>query len=375
MIPRCLPQPGEHPAEPEGGGLHHVQVDRRVEVGNDRAVAERVVQRAEGLGQLPGAPQPVGRREAGPLGEVGVAEPVAQGLVLLVEDRDHVEERVGDAGVGPVKEQVAVGSLGHVPQVQVAVQQRGRDGGGRELAAHRRQPGPGGGQLGLLAGRQPGRGVDPGEPARLVDRRQPALRLGGQPGQPAVKASRPEQPAHLGGRPDLQPGEGGQHVLADLNGGVPAQHGPEVGHRHPAALGVDGQGGGHVVGEQPGQLADDDRLVDEQRRVAEALNQTSPETVGARRMHDSSHNWTCCTGPVAALPRVSREPRSQPSAAWNHPRAAQGALPGPTFPPASSSRTPASRPGRGAGPPRRRGPRARPTWHPGLAVPPRGARP
>ena len=49
-------------------------------------------------------------------------------------------------------------------------------------------------------------------------------------------------------------------------------------------------------------------------------------------MHDSSHSWTCCTGPVAPSPRVSREPRSQPSAAWNHPRAAQGALPEPARP-------------------------------------------
>jgi len=41
-----------------------------------------------------------------------------------------VDERVGDAGVGPVEEQVAAGPVGDVGQVQVTVHDRGRDGVG-----------------------------------------------------------------------------------------------------------------------------------------------------------------------------------------------------------------------------------------------------
>ena len=114
---------------------------------------------------------------------------------------------MGDAGVGPVEEPVPAAALGHVREVQVPVHQRGRNGRVGELAAHRHQPGRGGPQLGRLVGRQPGRVVDPGEPAGVADRRQPPLRLGGEPVQAAVQAARGEQPVDLGGRPDLQPGE------------------------------------------------------------------------------------------------------------------------------------------------------------------------
>jgi hypothetical protein len=155
--------------------------------------------------------------------------------------------------------------------MQVAMDERGWDGVGGELGADRRQVGDGGAQLGQLVVRQPGRGVDPGEPAGLLDRRQPALRLAGEPGQAAVGAACREQPVDLGGRLDLQPGEDAQHVLADRVGSVPLQLGAEVGERQPAALGVDGQGRRHVVGEQRGQGAGDDRFVDEQRESGTAL--------------------------------------------------------------------------------------------------------
>jgi len=177
--------------------------------------------------------------------------------------------------------------------------ERGRDGVGGELGADRGQVGDGGAQLGQLVLRQPGGGVDPGEPAGLLDRRQPALRLVGEPGQAAVEAARLEQPVDLGGRLDLQPGQGAQHVLADRVGGVPRQLGAEVGERQPAAVGVNGQGRRHVVGEQRGQGGGDDRFVDEQRGVGDGLEvdvagggrrpQDAGELPGSELLHRSGH--------------------------------------------------------------------------------------
>lgn len=54
--PRWLTgQLGEHPAQPPGGRLGHVEVDRRLQLGDDRAAAGRLVQRAQREGQPPGA--------------------------------------------------------------------------------------------------------------------------------------------------------------------------------------------------------------------------------------------------------------------------------------------------------------------------------
>src|SRR4029453_16993999 len=89
-------------------------------------------------------PQPV----LGPVDPAGAAP-----------DGGQVEERVGDAGVGPVEDQGAARALGHVGQGQVAVDERGRDGEGGQLLAGGADAGQGRGQGGRLVPGQPGGGV------------------------------------------------------------------------------------------------------------------------------------------------------------------------------------------------------------------------
>jgi hypothetical protein len=194
----------------------------------------------------------------------------------------------------------------------------------RELGAGRRQPGHGGGQGVLLAGGQPGRGVDRGQAAGRRQLGQPGPGLGGQPLEAAVLAAGGEQPVDVGGGLELQPGEGPGHLLDHLDRRPPADLGTEVVQHHPAPLGVDGQRGGHVPGVELGQGAHDHALVDEQGEVGGGLEPDVAAAVGARSRHDSSQARSSRTGPVTGRPSAAMAPRSQRSASPNQPGAVQG---------------------------------------------------
>ena len=89
-------------------------VDRRLQLGDDRPVADRLVQGAERGRQPEGPVQALGRLEGRPLRAVDGPQQLPQLVVALLvgeggaaPEGRQVEERVGGAGVGPGEDQPA----------------------------------------------------------------------------------------------------------------------------------------------------------------------------------------------------------------------------------------------------------------------------
>ena len=226
-----------------------------------------------------------------------------------VQGGDQIEERMSDAGVGPVEQHRRRGQLrlgGHVVHVQVTVQQRHRHRSGGQLFAQRHESWQ----------HQPAARPSPPPSAMSPDRgraavrshrgREPRRRLLRQPaGCPIVQAHGPQCGEPLG-RDRLESGEVGQHLRLDLDRCVPAEPiGPRSSSSTQRRSSSQASGAGTEAGNQSASCAMTAPSSVNNDEPAEALSQTGPAVVGARSTLDSSQHRCCSTRPVTDRPRAA----------------------------------------------------------------------
>jgi hypothetical protein len=172
-----------------------------------------------------------------------------------LEKGGQVEERMGDAGVGPVEEDRSPSAGGDVAGVQVAVDQRVRDAAVGELPDRRTGDTGHGVQPVLIRRGKEGEQIVVGE-----QRIELELQAIERPGE-AAEAGKLAFPPDVGA---LVAGVQAQCLLPGIHVGASAGHGAEVRRQNPDLIWPGRQQTRQVVGEAAGQPGEQGRLVREQ---------------------------------------------------------------------------------------------------------------